>query len=143
MENYPQQEDDMRDISVKEALSILKENTADYIAARRELLQIEAKEASQVLGKKLAMAVVLVVGCVFSYILFWGVVIALGGYLYAHLAGGCPCWGAVLSGIAVLLLHVIVAVVLVKKLKRKPDFELFGMTKAEFRRDKEWLEENN
>ncbi len=131
-------------ITLKEALGILKENVGDYFVARRELLEIELGEASAVLAKKVALLLMAAVMGVFAYFLFWVVAIMLiAQVLQGHLGEFFASLGewVLVSGVVVVI-HAVVLVVLLKMLKRKPDVELFAVTKSELQKDKEWLARN-
>ena len=144
MDRYPQEPDELGELSLRESLGVLKENAADYLAVRSELLRIEAKEASHVLSKKIALAVALAVVAIFGYFLFWSLVIFMGGgFLDKQMGADAAISGVGVIALVVLAIHVVAGIVLLKKLTKKPDFELFEMTKAEFKKDKEWLEENS
>ena len=143
-DHYYQDEEEERSLSLRDAVNILKGSAGDYFAARRELLQMEAKEASQFLGKKLILALVLLILGFFTYVLFWGTLITMGAHYLEGSFGGLgeaigdwPC-----VAILVIKLHILVLLILVAKLKKKADFELFSVTKSELQKDKQWLEEN-
>jgi len=128
------------EISLRESLGILKENAGDYFAARKELLQIEVKEASEVIGQKLVLVVIAAVMAVFTYFLFWLLVIGAVALLFSQWA--CWCTTLPISALLVLLIHGVGLFIVVKKIKQKPPYPLFEMTKAELLRDKEWVKEN-
>lgn len=140
----PTPEQEEPSLSLREAIGLLKGSAGEYFSARKELIQIEAKEASYFVTQKILIAIVAAVMGLFTYGLFWLVVISIGAFwIHGKLGSQLDYlaeWAIV--GGAVLAFHVIVLLILVKKLKEKAGFELFAMTKSELKKDKEWLEEN-
>lgn len=146
MSDYFYEEEPQEELSLRDAIQILKGSAGDYFAARKELLQIESKEASEFLMKKIAIVIALTVVGLFTYFLFWLAVITAGAKILKDAVGNekvitvTGTWPIV--GAVVVVLHICALFILVKKLKKKADFELFQMTKSELNRDKQWLEEN-
>jgi len=136
----PEQE---QPLSLKESLTFFKQSVSENMAVKKELLALEAKEAAFVLQKKLVAAVLLIVVALFSYLLFWVLVIGLGSVLLSGNLGIISEKGAewILVGGIVFLGHVIAGLIFMLKLKQR-EGELFVMTKAELKKDKEWLQEN-
>ncbi len=135
-------EDEEAPLSLKESLSFFKETAGDYFAARSELLSLEAKEAGEVMRRKLSLLIVLALAGCFGYVLFWTLVIGVGSVLLSGKLGALSElhieW-MVMAAI-VLILHIVVVLVVLMNLKEKRA-PLFSMSKAELRKDKQWLEE--
>ncbi|MBK1831443.1 phage holin family protein [Verrucomicrobiaceae bacterium R5-34] len=127
-----------------DAPSDLKQALSGFFAARVELASIEAKEAAGFVSQKIVHAVIMA-ACGFF---IWCLVLAgitgvlapiVGGWL-ADSVAWLPGWCAVLFGLA--LLHAIVALICLMRLKKKPSEELFGLTRQELENDKQWLKRN-
>jgi uncharacterized membrane protein YqjE len=118
----------------------LAASLADHLKARAELLAIEAREASQVAAQKGIFGVLIVVLLFFSYTLvLTGAVSLLGGWLEAIWPRACKGIGWQLTALAAGALHFLLALILFSKLKRKPEQALFEYTRAEFQKDRAWL----
>jgi uncharacterized membrane protein YqjE len=101
------------------------------LAARLDLIQLEAKSATRQKAKR-ASFVAAAAGCaVFTWLL-----LLAGAISWIAEAAGWP-WSRV--SIAAALLHGLAAFIFAKMAK-SPAEEPFSVTKAEFRKDREWIE---
>ena len=132
------------DDSSPESIGDMKKAMSGFIAARMELIGIEAKEAAGFAAKKATHGVILAICGFFIWCL---VLTALTGIL-APVASGylegsvdwLPGWCAVLLVLA--LLHTVVALVCVIRLRKKPTDPLFALSRQELENDKQWLKKN-
>lgn len=123
----------------------LKSALSGFIAARKELLAIEAKEAAGFAAKKATLAVVLALCGFFVWCLVLVAVTGIAAPLADSLISGgvdwLPGWCAVLLALA--LLHALAALVCVLLLRKKPADPLFALSRRELENDKQWLKKNN
>lgn len=103
----------------------------DLVASRIALIQLESKDAARD-GAKRAIALLIVVGCVF----FGWILLLAGGVSLLADATGWP-WGWVAIGLAGL--HLVTALILAKFAKPSGT-PAFPVTRAEFRKDRQWIE---
>ena len=115
------------------------EGLAEHIKARGELLAIEAREAREALGRQGALAsatgAIIVIG--YGLILIAG--ISLLGRWLESLVPSLSGIGWQLSALAAGLVHLVLALLLFRKLKQQRDLNLFEFTRAEFNKDGQWL----
>jgi len=118
----------------------LAASLAAHLQARAELLTIEAREAGQMAARKGIFGVLIIALLFFSYTLvLTGAVSLFGGWLEATWPKACKGIGWQLSALAAGALHFLLALILFTKLKRKPGQALFEYTRAEFQKDRAWL----
>lgn len=101
------------------------------IASRFELIQLESKEIARG-GVRCA---VFIAAAGFSAIFAWGLLVAGGISLIADAAGWAWNWVA----IGAAIIHLIAAVILAR-LAKPSDSTAFPVTRAEFKKDREWIE---
>ncbi|MEO5916475.1 MAG: phage holin family protein [Luteolibacter sp.] len=101
------------------------------IASRVALIQLESKDAARD-GAKRAGLFLAVVGCVFFA---WTLLLAGGVSLIASSTGWPWAWVAI--GVAVF--HLLLAVIFAKLAKPSGN-PAFPHTRAEFQKDREWIE---
>lgn len=102
------------------------------LASRVALIQIEFQEAARN-GAKRACLILAVIGCV-----FFGWLLLLAGGVQLLAVGMQWPWYWVAIGLA--LIHLLLALVLVK-LAKPPTAPAFSFTRAEFKKDREWIEQ--
>lgn len=101
------------------------------IASRITLIQLEAKDASKQTARRVSL-VSAACGCaIFS----WALLLA-GGISWVSEATGWP-WNRVATGASAL--HLLAAIILAKAAK-SPMEATFPVTRAEFQKDREWIE---
>lgn len=108
-----------------------REALLNLISSRVALIQLESKDAARDAAARLARLVALVI-CVFFT---WALALA-GGTAALAKATGWP-WFGIAFGFA--LLHLIAAAILAKSAK-SPSGPAFPVTRAEFQKDREWIE---
>ncbi len=101
------------------------------IASRVALIQLESKDATRAGAKKAGMLLA-VIGCV---CFAWLLLLAGGVSLIATILHWPWSWVAI--GLA--MLHLVIAVILAK-LATTPGSSSFPVTRAEFQKDREWIE---
>ena len=108
-----------------------REALMGLIASRVALIQLESKDVARD-GAKRALLLLAVVGCVF----FGWILLLAGAVALLASATGWP-WSWVAIGLA--LTHLLLALILAKiaKPSQKP---AFPYTRAEFQKDREWIE---
>lgn len=116
-----------------------REGLIEHLKARGQLLLIEAQEARESLGRRSFLAftasIILIIG--YGLILISGISL-LGRWLediFPVLSGMGWQVCASVAG----LVHLGLALLLFRKLKRQGDLNLFEFTRAEFNKDGEWL----
>lgn len=118
----------------------LAESLVAHLMARAELLAIETREAGQVAARKGLLGLLIAALLFFSYALvLTGAVSLLGAWLEAAWPAACKGRGWQMSALAAGALHFLLAFVLFNKLKRTPGQVLFEYTRAEFQKDRKWL----
>jgi membrane protein implicated in regulation of membrane protease activity len=101
------------------------------LASRASLVRIEARDAANIAAHRLLLGV----GFALCAFFVWALLLAGG---IAAIADACPCpWYWLALGTA--LLHLLAAVILAK-LASKPLPPTFPFTRAEFQKDREWIQ---
>ena len=102
------------------------------IASRIELIQLEARETARQRVRRVAGVIVAVICLFFTWaLLLAGVIAAVSS------ATGWPWhWLAIVTA----ALHLLVALLLLKGGSAKPSAPAFPLTRAEFQKDREWIE---
>lgn len=108
-----------------------REALLGLISARVALIQLESKEAARDAAGRAARLVALVICAFFT----WALVLA-GAIGALSKATGWP-WYGLAFGFA--LLHLLAALILAKSAKT-PAAPAFPVTRAEFQKDREWIE---
>jgi len=123
----------------KEELASFTNGLKSYVGARAELLAIEAKEAAGILGKKAGLGGLAVFGLIFGYLLLllFGVGI-IGQLLNPTTSVDLRGWvgGALILAVGHLFAGLVLLVV---QRHTKIGTELFEATRAELKKDQEWL----
>jgi uncharacterized membrane protein YqjE len=126
--------------SARDSSQAFRDGLEDHLKARAELFGIEAREAGNVVARKGVLGLVVAALLFFSYALLLSATVSLLGRWLE------TTWPDTLSGIGWQLValsvgvpHLLVALTLFKKLKRKPDQPLFEYTRTEFQKDRKWL----
>jgi uncharacterized membrane protein YqjE len=120
---------------LKEELASFAKGLKSYLGARSELLAIEAKEAAAILGKKAGLGGL----AVFGYLLFliFGIGI-IGQVLNPNTSPDLRTW--VGGALILACCHLLSGIFLLMIQKRtKVSAELFEVTRAELKKDQEWL----
>lgn len=132
---------------VKHAAISLKDSSLGYIQAKAELAAIEAKEASVFAKKKLSIALVTLFLSIFTYAIFlvfvYGFILQSAAKPLASVASNIGLNSSNIVLLLMLLSHLIILTFCVIFLGKKPEEELFALTKSEFQKDKQWLAEIN
>ncbi|HJM64124.1 MAG: hypothetical protein CMN05_03390 [Roseibacillus sp.] len=118
------------------------EGLGDHLKARAELLSIETREAGEVAARKGSLAIAAVVFLFFAYALVLATVVSLLGRWLESLSSQFSGLGWQLAALAAGFLHFLVALALFRKLKQKRELNLFEFTRAEFNKDREWLNQS-
>lgn len=124
---------------LKEELTSFTNGVKSYLGARSELFTIEAKEAASKLGKKAGLGIGAVAFLFFGYLLLLiGLVGLLGQALSPDLEVDFKGW---VGGAFILsALHLLPAIFyLLREKDSKTTDELFKITRAELKKDQEWL----
>lgn len=138
-----QTDQDQAHIDIGDTVSFLAQSGGTYVKAKAELAAIEAKEAASQMGAKAAAGAKAAFFGVFAYIMLMATLIGVGTQL---LQGHIPqleehvgTWPIVTT--ILFLLHIIIAVIFIDKLKKAGNTPLFTLTKSELEKDKQWLQE--
>ena len=135
---------DSTDNSSPESIGDMKKALSGFLAARMELISIEAKEAAGFTAKKVAQAVILALSGFFLWLLILagltGVLAPLASKWLDGKVGWLPGWCAIIFTLAIL--HALVAFICIRLLKKKPEEELFALSRQELENDKRWLKKN-
>ena len=124
---------------LKEELASFAKGLKSYLGARSELLAIEAKEAAAILGKKAGLGGLAIFFLVFGYLLFliFGIGI-IGQVLNPNTSPDLRTW--VGGALILACCHLLSGIFLLMIQKRtKVSAELFEVTRAELKKDQEWL----
>jgi uncharacterized membrane protein YqjE len=108
-----------------------KEAAADFVAARMELLALEAKDAGRIAARKGLAAGIAAFCAVFIWLLL---VAGLIGWISA--ISGMVWYGVTLLA---ALTHLIIAGIAVLVLRRPAEASAFPLTRNELAKDREWL----
>jgi uncharacterized membrane protein YqjE len=100
------------------------------ISTRAELIRLEAKDAARKGSNKVARVIAAVLCITFG----WSLLLAGSIGALSHLAGWPWFWTALAIG----AMHIVGAVILLRK--SSGHAPLFPVTRAEFQRDREWIE---
>ena len=124
---------------LKEELTSFSKGLKSYLGARSELLAIEAREAAGILGKKASLGGLALFFLIFGYLLLliFGVGI-IGQLLNPNTNPDLRSW---VGGALILsCFHLLAGIILLLIQKRtKVTSALFEVTRAEFKKDQEWL----
>lgn len=102
------------------------------IASRIALIQLEARDAAKQRTRRVAGVIVAVICLFFT----WALLLA-GGIAAVSSAVGWP-WHWLAIGAAAL--HLLLAMLLLKGGSANPAAPAFPLTRAEFQKDREWIE---
>jgi uncharacterized membrane protein YqjE len=127
------------DGSARESAKVLRDGLRDHLHARAELLGIEAREASEVVAHKGTLGIAAVALLFFAYALLLLALISLLGLWVESWSENFAGFGWQLAAIGAGSIHFLIALILIKKLKRKPAQPLFEYSRAEFHKDRAWL----
>ena len=143
MEKTPLPEDSFSKNSTpsqSESTDAMKGALSQFVAARLELAAIEAKEAAEFTVRKVVMAVLLALCGFFIWALILagltGILATPVEQLFSSLLPSIAGWVIMLFILA--FIHIIVAVILVMMLKKKPAAPLFELSRQEIEKDKAW-----
>lgn len=111
-----------------------------YFAARTELFGIESAEAAQYAKQQAVLGIILVIAAFFGYaLLLVALVSLLGSALSAILPSSLAPFGWQIMALLFAALHLLLAFCLGKKLRQPPTTPLFETTRAEFQKDRQWI----
>ncbi|NRB28374.1 MAG: phage holin family protein, partial [Roseibacillus sp.] len=96
----------------------------------------------EAVARKGSLAIAAVVFLFFAYALVLVTVVSLLGRWVESLSSQFSGLGWQLTALAAGFLHFLVALALFRKLKQKQELNLFEFTRAEFNKDREWLNQN-
>ena len=112
----------------------------DYLAARSELLAIESKEAATFARRQLGGVILLILGAFFGYaFLQLGLAFLLGLLFSALLPPDLSPYGWLFGTAVLALLNLGIAWGAWTRLRRPPETPLFEVSRAEFEKDREWI----
>ena len=116
-----------------------REGLGDHLKARAELLALEASEAREILIRRGSLTVAATVLLVFAYALVLVTVISLLGRWVETLSSQFNGLGWQITALMAGFLHLTLSLLLFRKLRKKRSFNLFEFTRAEIKKDGEWL----
>jgi len=116
-----------------------REGLGDHLKARAELLAVEASEARELLVRRGSLAVAATILLVFAYALVLITVISLLGRWVESLCSQLNGLGWQITALVAGFLHLTLSLLLFRRLKRKQELNLFEFTRAEIKKDGEWL----
>jgi uncharacterized membrane protein YqjE len=125
----------------------LKNSTLSYIQAKTELAAIESKEAATYAKKKISLGIIAAFFATFSYAIFlflaYGVILQYTGSFLSKISDITTLTESNAVILLMLLFNLFLFLIFLVKLSKKPQEELFSLTKSEFQKDKQWLAEIN
>lgn len=151
MSGSSQQPDDSRTDSAEEehppsprkSAQALRRSLRDHLQARAALLGMEAEEAGKFLARRGALVVIAAIAVFFCYTLFLIAAVSLvGRWLEFSWPKTFDGIGWQIAALVISFLHLLLALALVAKVKRKPSHPLFEFTRAEFEKDRQWLDQD-
>ncbi len=113
----------------------LKAAAASYIAARLELIRIEAAEAARLAGRRAILAGILAAFAAFAWALILAGLVGLAASMLAAAGHDVP-WHLVAIGLGII--HLLLAAIVGAILSR-PGPQSFATTRVELEKDREWL----
>lgn len=126
--------------SIRDTMASFAQGLQQYLLARGELLSIESREAGRHATRKAILGVALACAAIFAYGLFLCAAVSLvGGWIETRFSPRFDQIGWQCVALAAGLLHVLLALVLLHLLRRKPVEPLFDVTRREFQKDRQWL----
>ncbi|MGJ8656237.1 MAG: hypothetical protein ACSHX6_07290 [Akkermansiaceae bacterium] len=132
---------------LKQAAMSLKDSSLSYMQAKSELAAIEAKEAATYAKKKISIGIITAFFGVFSYALFlllaYGVILQFAGDQITKISNIITLNESNTVILLMMIFHLFLFLIYLVKLSKKPQEELFALTKSEFQKDKQWLAEIN
>lgn len=112
----------------------------DYFAARSELLSIESREAAAFARKQLAVVLLLFLGAFFGYaLLLVAIVFLLGLLLVTILPPSLDPYSWLFATGLLAALNLGLAFLAWRRLRQPPPKPLFEVSRAEFQKDREWI----
>ncbi len=126
--------------SPAESAHQFREGLGNHLKARAELLALEAGEAGEIVAQKGILGLLTTAFFLFAHALVLCAVISLLGRWTSHATGELFGWE--LPALLIGIIHLFVALALLRKLKKKPEQALFEYTRAEFRKDHAWLDQD-
>lgn len=128
--------------SVRDGFASFADGLRQYLLARGELLAIEAREATRVAGRKGTLAFLLATAVFFGYALLLVAAVALvGQWLGGILPGSWSHFGWQTAAVLAGLLHLAMAALCYRALRQSPREPLFEVTRSEFQKDRQWLDD--
>jgi uncharacterized membrane protein YqjE len=125
----------------------LKDSSIGYMQAKTELAAIEAKEAATYAKKKISVGVIAAFFAVFSYAIFlflaYGMILQYADEIISKISNITTLTESNAVILIMLLFNFFLFLIFLVKLSKKPQEELFSLTKSEFQKDKQWLAEIN
>ncbi len=126
----------------RKTLSSMGQGLQQYLEARGELFAIESREAGRHATRKGILGVALVVAAFFAYGLILCAAVSLaGGWLEARFPKQFSTIGWECAALLAGLLHIALAFGLLFLLRRKPAAPLFDVTRQEFQKDRQWIQD--
>ena len=133
--------------SLKQTAISLKDSSLGYLQAKTELAAIEAKEAAIYAQKKISLGIITAFFATFSYafflILAYGIIRQFAGQFISKVSSITTLNDSNTVILLLLLFNLLLFLIFLLKLSKKPQEELFQLTKSEFQKDKQWLAEIN
>ncbi len=132
---------------LKQAAMSLKDSSLGYMQAKTELAAIEAKEAATFAKQKISVAIVTAFFATFSYALFlflaYGVILQYADKFISKISKITTLTESNTVILLMMIFNLFLFLIFLVKLSKKPQEELFSLTKSEFQKDKQWLAEIN
>ena len=132
--------DEDNEPGVRGTFASLADGLRQYLQARGELLSIESREAGQVAARKGVLGAILAAAVFLAYGLLLAAAVSLAGYwLGGILPGEWSQFGWQTAALAAAVLHLVIAAACFRALRKQPDQPLFEVTRSEFQKDRQWL----
>jgi uncharacterized membrane protein YqjE len=132
---------------LKQSASSLKDSSLSYMQAKAELAAIEAKEAASFAKKKIGIGIITAFFGIFSYalllLLSYGIILQFAGRILSKISRAIALNESNIIILIMMIFHLFIFLIYLLKLSKKPQEELFSLTKSEFQKDKQWLAEIN
>lgn len=126
----------------RETLSSMAQGLQQYLEARGELFAIESREAGRHATRRGILGVALVVAAFFAYgLMLCAAVSLVGGWLETHFPKQFGTIGWECAALMAGILHMALAFGFLFLLRRKPATPLFEVTRQEFQKDRQWIQD--
>jgi len=133
--------------SLKQVAMSLKDSSIGYMQAKAELAAIETKEAAAFAKQKISLGILTAFFAIFSYALFlmlaYGLILQYATTFISNISKTTTLTKSNTVILIMMMFNILFFLIYLLKLSKKPQEELFSLTKSEFQKDKQWLAEIN